>query len=280
MLRFILLLIGGALSIFMTALMIRYLLKASFAWDTRMCNKLGSTFCGFRRHFRMPFAIGVIPEFFYFLVLGGNNYFNARWWALRMASYISFLFFLAVIFSRYSVQAYYSWSYFSENGILAYLDGGSAFWYLNLINLLMFGLLTMILIESIKMHKGWAPVRFIFYSLMALMMAYTSLMVLALIISFTILYICYKIIKFFMSSGRNRKIDVDDDDDTSDKLNNSYRRFRAELYEWERERKAGRVAKKQERKTEIKRKRPKIKRKPKVTNVNDDISGSQPQNKT
>lgn len=277
MLRFILLLIGGAISIFLTALSIRYLLRASFAWDTRICNKLGSTFCGFRRHFRMPTAIGVIPEFFYFLVLGRDNYFNARWWALRMASYISFLFFLAVIFSRSSIQAYYSWSYFTENGIMAYITAGSGFWYLHMINILMLGLIVMILVESIKMHKGWAPVRFIFYTIMSFLMAYTSLMVLALIISFTILYICYKIIRFFMSSNRNRKIDVDDDDDVSDKLNNTYRRFRAELYEWERDRKAVRRVEKEERKTVIKRKRPKIERKPKTTHVDDDIQRIHPE---
>ena len=108
-------------------------------------------------------------------------------------------------------------------------------------------------------------------------MAYTSLMVLALIISFTILYICYKIIKFFMSSNRSRKVDIDDDDDPQDKLNNAYRRFRAELYEWERERKSILRAEKEERKTVIKRKRPKIERKPKKRYVDDDIPRIHPE---
>lgn len=277
MLRFLLLIFGAAISVFLISLMIRYLLKASFSWDSRMCTRLSSNFCGFRRHLRMPTAIGVVPEFFYFMVLGRDNYFNARWWALRWASYISFLLFLAVLFSRTAVQEYYSWNYLSENGLMAYFTAGSGFWYLHMVNLFFLGLVTMIIIESIRMHKGWAPIRIIFYSLLSFMMAYVSIMVLVLIISFTILYICYKIIRFFMSSGRKTKVEVDNDDDTSDKLNNTYRQFRAELYEWEAERKEIRAIDKEEKKTVIKRKRPKIKRKPRNVRKDDDIPRFHPE---
>jgi hypothetical protein len=271
MLRFILFIIGGIASVLLFALMIRYLLKLSFSWDSRICSKLKSSFCGFRRHFRMPTVIGVLPEFLYFLVLGRDNYFNARWWALRMASYTSFLFFLAVLFRKSVVETYYSPTFFSENGLAAYLGGSSGMWYLNFVNLLFVALLFVILLESVRMHKGWAPVRFILYSLMASFMAYITIITMSLIISLTFLYICYKIIRFFMKSGRHPDIEVDDNDSPSDKLNNRYRRFRAELYEWEAERKADRRARSKKKKTMIRRKRPKIKRKPKKKYADNDI---------
>lgn len=271
MLRFILYLIAGTATVFMLSFMIRYLLRASYSWDTRICNRRDTSFCGYRWHFRIPWSIGVVPEFFYFLVLGRNNYFNARWWSLRASAYISFLLFLSIIFARKTVVAYYSWSYLKENGIAAYIEGNSSFMYLNLVNILFAALFVVIVIESIRMHGGWAPVRIIFYTLLCAMMAFVNVLVLALLISFTFLYLCYKIIKFFFTSGRRYKVDVDNDDSPSDKLNNRLRRFRAELYEWERERKETREVEKTERKTVIKRKRPKIERKPKKKTIDDDI---------
>ena len=269
MLRFLLLIIGGGISVFLIALMIRYLLKVSFAWDSRMCAKLNSSFCGFRRHLRMPTVIGVTPEFFYFMVLGRENYFNARWWALRAASYLSFLLFLAALFSRSTLENYYSWSFLTENGVMAYFTG-SGMWYLNMLNFFFLGLIAMILIESIRMHKAWAPVRFLLYTFLSFCMAYISVITMALIIAITFLYVCYKIIRFFMSSGRKTKIEMDDDD-TSGKLNNTYRQFRAELYEWEAERKAERKSRRVEKETVIKRKKPRIERKPRSRHIDDDI---------
>jgi len=271
MLRFILYLIAGTAAVFMLSYTIRYLLKASYSWDTWICKKRGTSFCGFRWHYRIPWAIGVVPEFFYFLVLGRNNYFNARWWSLRASAYISFLLFLAIIFAKNTVADYYSLSYFRENGILAYIEGSSSFMYLNLVNFLFVALFILILFESIRMHAGWSPVRLIFYTLLCAMMAFVNVLVLALLISFTFLYVCYKIIKFFLTSRRRYKVDVDNDDSPSDKLNNRFRRFRAELYEWERDRKATIDVEKEERKTVIKRKRPRIERKPKKKYIDDDI---------
>ena len=277
MLRFILYLIAGTASIFFISMLIRYLLKASYSWDSRICNKRNADFCGFRWHYRIPWAIGVVPEFFYFLVLGRNNYFNARWWSLRASAYISFLLFLSILFARKTVASYYSLTFLRENGIQAYIDGSSSFMYLNLVNFLFVALFGLILIESIRMHGAWAPVRLVFYSLLCTMMAFVNVLVLALLISFTFLYLCYRIIKFFFTSGRRYKVDVDDDDSPSDKLNNRFRVFRAELYEWERERKSTLRTEKEERKTVIKRKRPKIERKPKKKYVDDDIPRIHPE---
>jgi hypothetical protein len=272
MLRFIMYLIGGASLVFTLSVMLRHGLRLAFVWDDKICNRLNSRFCGFRRHYRVPSSIGVIPEFFYFLVLGRSNYFSTRWWALRAASYLGFLFFLAAVFSRGVVSRYYSLAYWSENGLQTMLSSGTGFWYLSIVNMLFALVIVMIIIESIRMHKAWAPVRILMYTVYSVFMAAVSMITLALIISVTFLYIAYRIIKFFFTSGRKVHLDTDDNDSPSEKLNNSYRRFRAELIAWEKERKADKAEDRHEVKPPvITRKRPKIVRKTKPAPVDDDI---------
>ena len=159
---------------------------------------------------------------------------------------------------------------------------GSAYWYLNMVNILYLGLFALISIESIRMHGGWAPVRIIMYILMTIGMAIITLSVLILIIVISLLYIVYKIIKFFMTSSRRRKRrnqdDDDDDEGVSETLNNSYRRFRAELYAWEDERRDNPPKPKEKKeRPKIKRKRPKIERKPKTNPKDDDSPRSAPE---
>ncbi len=280
MLRLIMLLIGLAASVFTIAMSIRFGLRGANAWDQRICNKRNSSFTGFKWHFRIPLSIGVIPEYFYFLVLGRRNYFSTQWWALRAGSYLSLLLFIAALFNRSAVESYYSLSAITEHGITVLFTSGSAYWYLNMLNLLFVGLFTIIIIESIRMHKGWAPVRSILYIVMSILMSLITLSVLILLIAISLLYIAYKIIKFFMTSSRRRKEAArrDDDDGVSETLNNNYRIFRAELYAWEDERKAGRSSIKEEKETIMKRKRPKIKRKPRSKPKNDDIPRFHPTN--
>jgi len=280
MLRFILLMISLAAGVFSIAMAIRFGLRGASNWDQRICNKLNSSFTGFKRHFRIPMSIGVIPEFFYFMVLGRRNYFSTHWWSLRVASYLSILLFIAVISNRSAVQSYYSLSTITENGINILFTSGTAYWYLNMVNLLYVGLFALITIESIRMHKGWAPIRIIMYVLMSIAMAIITLAVLALIIALTILYVAYRIIKFFMSSRRRNKDHDDDDDDDSptENLNNAYRRFRAELYAWEDERRSYTPEPESKReKPVIKRERPKIKRKPRKKPSEEDIPRFHPE---
>ena len=117
MLRFILLMISLAAGVFTIAMAIRFGLRGANAWDQRICNKLNSSFTGFKWHFRIPLSIGVIPEYFYFLVLGNRNYFSTQWWALRAGSYLSLLLFIAAVFNRSAVESYYSLSTITEHGV-------------------------------------------------------------------------------------------------------------------------------------------------------------------
>ena len=272
MLRLILILIASSATILTLTAIIRFGLKAVYAWDRKICNRLNTSFTGYTWYFRIPLSIGVLLEFFYFMVLGGNNYFSSRWWALRTSSYLSLLLFIAILFSSSDVVNYYSFSFYAENGISALFSSGTGFWYLNMVNLLFLGLIAVISFESIKMHKWWAPIRILFYSVISILMAVVTLAVLGLIIILSLFYIAYKIIKWFMTARKRHRAHDDDDDDKSpvENLNNSYRRFRAELYAWEKERSESIPAEKEKKKPVIKRKRPKIERKPKpVPNDND-----------
>jgi hypothetical protein len=272
MLRFILILISLSASIFLLGISIRFGLKWAGLWDEKICNKRNSSFCGFNWYYRIPWAVGVIPEYFFYRIMGADNYFKTNWWAVRSSAYLSFLLFLAVLTSSGTVQAYYDLSMISESGIGSILSMDTTIWYLHMINVLYLGLGILITIESIRMHAWWAPVRMFMYGLYSIFMAWITVMILALLIAISLLYVAYRIIKFFMSSRRNRRRrDNDDNDDPHELLNNSYRRFRAELYAWEQDRKTTPRPERKKKKTEIKRKKPRITRKPRPKQEDNDL---------
>ena len=268
MLRFILYLFAFIASVFLLSAAIRYGLKWAARWDNKITNKLASKFIGFNWYYRFPFAIGVIPEYYFYMVLGNNNYFRTNWWTLKTGAFLSFLMFLAFLTNKSESEAYYSLQTISESGLITYLTSGVTFWYLNIINLLIITLFALIVTESIRMHNWYAPLRIVLYSLLSLFMYTLTIIVMTVIIMVTFLYIAYKIIKYLMTSSRRRR-EQEDDHDVSDQLNNKFRIFRAELYAWEDEFRSTRSSVRKEKKTIVKRKRPTIRRKPKPKN--DDI---------
>ena len=272
MLRFILFLFAFTATVFLLAAAIRYGLKGVARWDQKISDRSGRTFTGFPWFYRIPFSIGVVPEYYFYLVIGRDNYFKPNWWALKTSGFLSFLVFLAFLTNRTEATQYFSLQTLTEGNILTYFTSGVTFWYLNLINLLFAVVFVLIVVESIRMHGWYAPVRILFYSLMSFLMFVLTIVTMFVIIMVTALYIAYRIIKFFMtSSRRRRRQQVDDDDDVSDQLNNRFRIFRAELYTWEAERRTTRSNRQKDRKTEVKRKRPKIKRRQKPKQKKDDI---------
>ena len=274
MIKFLLYIISFVGSVFLFSMVINYGLKLAERWDAKICNKLQRSFDGFNWFFRIPFAIGVIPEYFFYLVLRADNYFRTNWWALKLFAFNTFLIFIAVITNNSVVDKYYSLAYYTQNGISALFTSGVTFWYLNILTLVFLAIITLIIIESVRMHGWYAPVRIILYSTLSFFMAAITLMVLSLIITITVLYIAYKIIKFLFFSSSRKRAEEEGDEDVSDQLNNSYRRFRAELYNWENDFKSTKKTVKREvKKSKITRKRPAIKRKrkPKVEPRDDDI---------
>ena len=268
--NFIISIIVFAASVFLLAVSVRYGLMGAGRLDNYFSGKNNSNYPGFQWYYRIPFSIGVIPEYFYAIILGHENYFNRNWWALKTASFISILVFIAGLKSRSAVTAYFSFDFLQEKGIIGLFTSGNFVNFMNIIVVLYVALFVLICIESIRMHGFYAPVRIITYSLLSLFMANLTVITLSIIVFITVLYIIFKVLKFlFFSSKRNRN--NDDEETAGSILSGGLREFRAELYQWEQEEKSNpTVNYKPERTEPIKRRRPKITRRRKRNTKRDD----------
>lgn len=270
MLDFFMYLVGGAISIFALAFSIRYGLKGAGNWDSYVASRKYNASEGFGWYYRMPLSIGVVPEYYFFLVLGRENYFKRNWWALRTAAFVTFLLFIPILTNNSTVQSYYSFKFIAEEGISAFFTSGVTFWYLNMLNTLYATVFVMITIESIKMQGWYAAIRIPIYTTLTAFLSVLTLIVLSGIIALTVLYIAYKLIKLFFFKSKKGS-DEDYDDDSTNSLKNKYRLFRAELLQWEKSQASVSRTTRKVKKPKIKRKRPKVEREPKAENSNDDI---------
>jgi len=148
--NFLISIILFAVSIFLLAVSIRYGLRGAARLDAYFSQKHNSDYLGFEWYYRIPFSIGVIPEYFYALVMAYDNYFKRNWWALKTASFIAVLVFIAGIKSRSAVADYFSFDFLMEGGITALFTSGNFVTFMNIIVLLYVGLFVLICIESIK----------------------------------------------------------------------------------------------------------------------------------
>jgi len=261
--NFLISIILFAVSVFLLAVSIRYGLRGAARLDNYFSQKHNSDYPGFEWYYRIPFSIGVIPEYFYALIMAYDNYFKRNWWALKTASFIAILVFIAGLKSRSAVAAYFSFDFVIEGGITAFFTSGNFVMFMNIIVLLYAALFVLICIESIRMHGVYAPIRIAVYSILSLMMANLTVITLSIIVFITLVYIVIKIIGFFFSSRRRRRYEREEEEETAGSvLGKGLREFRVELYQWEEEGKTRPKSEdKPERKTKkIKRKRPKIKR--------------------
>jgi len=261
--NFLISIILFAVSVFLLAVSIRYGLRGAARLDDYFSQKRNSDYPGFEWYYRIPFSVGVIPEYFYALVMAYDNYFKRNWWALKTASFIAVLVFIAGLRSHSGVAANFSFDFLKEGGITALFTSGNFVMFMNIIVLLYTALFVLICIESIKMHGIYAPVRIAIYSLLSLMMANLTVITLSIVVFVTLVYFVIKIIGFSFSSRRRRRYDRDEEEETAGSvLGKGLRDFKTELYQWEAEQKdRPKSDNKQERKTKkIKRKRPKIKR--------------------
>lgn len=265
-----------AASVFFLAVSLRYGLMSAARIDDYFSEKNNSDYQGFHLYFRIPFSFGVIPEYFYALVLSHDNYFKRNWWALKASSFISILIFIATLKSRSAVYSYFSLGFLENKSILGFFTSGTFVNFMNIIVLLYVALFVLVCIESIKMHGIYAPIRIAVYGFLSLFMANLTIITLSLIVFIAIVYVIIKIIVFLFTSSRrrrrNRFEDEDEDEETVGSiLGGGLQEFRTELYEWEEEEKTTpNINVKKESKT--KRKRPKITRRRKKTiNKEDEI---------
>lgn len=268
MLNFLISIVIFAVSVFLLGLSLRYGLKNTTRIDDYFSQKSNSNFSGFNWYYRIPFAVGVIPEYFYAMVLGNENYFNRNWWALKTSSFISILLFIAGLKSRSAVYAYFNLEFMQENGILGFFTSGNFVMFMNIIVLLYLALFVLICIESIKMHGIYAPLRILTYSILSVLMANLTIITISLIAFITVVYVIIKIIGFlFFSSSKRRRKD-NDEESAGSILKNGFREFNTELYEWERKEKPINT---NNNSNNTKRRKPKIRRVRKVKKSDDEI---------
>ncbi len=274
MLNFLISIVVFAASVFLLGVSIRYGLRSAGRLDEYFTAKSNRSFTGFNWYYRIPFSVGFIPEYYFYLVIGRDNYFKTNWWPLKTSAFISVLLSVAILKSRSAVYDYFTLAFVKQHGFTALFTSGSFIWFLNIITLLYFVLFVLVVIESIKMHGAYSPVRIIIYTVLSFLMADLTIIVLGLIVLFSVIYIILKIIKFiFFSSKRSRHREEEDDDETlTETWQKGLTPFKAEVKAWEQELKAGRVrrtkSKKPKHKPKIRRRKPKIKR---TSSFDDDI---------
>ena len=181
-----------AVSVFLLAVSTRYGLMGAGRLDNYFSEKNNSNYPGFQWYYRIPFSIGVIPEYFYAIVLGHDNYFKRNWWALKTASFISVLVFIAGLKSRSAVATYFSFGFLQEKGIIGLFTSGNFVNFMNIIVVLYVALFVLICIESIRMHGIYAPIRIIAYSILSLFMANLTVMTLSIIVFYCRCIYCNK----------------------------------------------------------------------------------------
>ncbi len=276
MINFLISIVIFAASAFLLAVSIRFGLRGAARLDNYFSQKNNSDYEGFQWYYRIPFSIGVIPEYFYALVIAYDNYFKRNWWALKTASFISVLLFIAGLKSRSAVQAYFSLGFLEEKGLMGFFNSGNFVMFMNIIVVLYAALFVLICIESFRMHGVYAPVRILVYSLLSLMMANFTIITLSVIIFVTVVYVIIKVLAFFFTSSRRRRPrreeEYEEEETAGSILGKGMQEFKTELYQWEEEEKSSpKPTYKPESKTEpTKRKRPKITRRRRKKTKNED----------
>jgi hypothetical protein len=274
MINFLISVVVFVVSVFLLAVSIRYGLIGASRLDQYFSAKTTRNFSGYPWYYRIPFSIGLIPEYYFYLVIGRDNYFKFNWWPVKTSAFLSLLVALATLNSRTAVYNYFSFEMVRQNGFSALFTSGTFTWYMNFLTLLYLALFVVITIESIKMHGIYAPVRILIFALLSVMMANLTVIVLGLIVFITIVYIAFKIIGFLFFSSRRRRNVEEPDNETRQFMQKGFSSFKEELFAWEDQAKPERKQRveKIKPKVKIKRKRPKISR-----NIpDDDIPGLHP----
>ncbi len=277
---FLISIIVFAVTAFILAVSARYGLIGATRLDSYFSDKTNSQYQGFQLFYRIPYTIGIIPEYFYAMVLGHDSYFTKNWWALKTSSFISILIFIATLSNKSVVYSYYSLDFLQDKSILSLFTSGTLINFLNIITLLYIALFVLICIESVKMHGKYAPARIIAYTILCVFMANLTVMTLSVIVFVTIVYLVIKVVWWLFFTSRRRRnrysvVDKEDDETATTILASGYKEFKTDLLEWETEGKnTPTISLKRETKNEPAiRKRPRITRRKrkKPTTKEDDI---------
>lgn len=275
MLNFFISIVVFAVSTFLLAFSVRYGMIGAERLDRWLSIKSGQNFQGYDWYYRIPFRLGAIPEYFYAIVLQRENYYKTNWWALKTSSFLAVLLFIALLQNRNGVINYYTLGFLKEEGITAFFTSGNFIWYLNFLTLMYLGLAVLLLIESIKVARHYAPLRIIYYGFLCFIIASLTIAVLTTILFIAVIYILFKVIKFLFFSNKNTE--YDEDETAQDIFQGGFSQFRKDLVEWEKSRKSNHKNRRSKQKPKTKRKpiitrrKRTVKHKPEEIVQNDDI---------
>lgn len=240
-----------SVSVFLLGVSLRYGLKGAGNLDEYFLSKSNKNFSGFNWYYRIPFSIGLIPEYYFYIVIGRENYFKTNWWAIKTSAFLSVLLALALLNNRTMVYDYYTFKLVIDHGFLSLFTSGSLIWYLNIISVLYLALLTIIVVESVKMHGIFSPIRIFIYSLLSFFMASLTIIVLGLIVFITAIYIAFKVIKFLFFSNKKSYSRNDEEEEVTGIFRKGLSSFKPEVLEWEQELKTRRSEKREKVKPKI-----------------------------
>jgi len=204
MLNFLQTLVVFTAGIFVSGLIIRYGLKFGSRIDLYFLRKARSRFGGFQWMIFLPSKLGKLYGYFQYRVIGFESYFKGISWPVKVASIVSLLLFIAFSSNRQSVIDYYTLSFFRQNDITVIFGSQISVWFLHVISLSYIILFSLILIESIRMHKFYAPVRFIIQLAFSVIMSILTVFSVSVLIIVSIIYVALKIIQFLFFN-RNKQ---------------------------------------------------------------------------
>lgn len=235
MANFLISILTLSVSVFLFGVSLRYGLKGAGKLDEYFSVKANKSFEGFQWYYRIPFSIGFIPEYYFYLVIGRDNYFKTNWWAIKTSAFLSVSLALALLNNRTMVYDYYTFKLIMDHGFVSLFTAGSFIWYLNFISVFYLALFTLIVIESVKMHGIFSPIRIFIYSLLSFFMASLTIIVLGLIVFITAIYIAFKIIKFLFFSNKKSYSRNDEEEEVTGIFRKGLSSFKPEVLEWEQE---------------------------------------------
>lgn len=160
----------------------------------------------------LPTRLGKLFDYYQYRVIGETNYFKGISWPVKVASVISLLLFIAFSSNKQGVIDYYSLSFFRENDVATIFGSEISIWFLHVITVSYLVLFGLILIESVRMHKYFAPVRVIMLVLFSVIMSLLTVLSISVLIITSVIYLILRIIRFiFFNKSRKDKTESQSD---------------------------------------------------------------------
>jgi hypothetical protein len=179
---FSLILISWSAGVIAAFFAIRYGLVMGRRLDQYFQKILQSRFSGFTGYFRIPFQLGLIIEFCYYLIIGRTNYQHPNWWPLKYTGFVAILLFPALLISFNNTTFLLSGIIYPDGLVNLFETNTFLSWYLVVLLALESLILTMLVAESLLMHYFLAPVRIALYAVLATLFGILSLISLVVLL--------------------------------------------------------------------------------------------------